>query len=151
MPGRKTPGPERCDVLPSLTFLDLAQAPHSDRGQLDLREDVIEVTFTNNEFWMTLPVAPFEAARVNEIWVSLKGTVGDLCSVYWDGEGQEFSEQCCCHYPFKPALHWQILRFRVATHPSWRGAIKGLRLYPFHGHRPAMAGTGSIRWVRLVQ
>jgi Sulfotransferase family len=139
------------DPLPSWAFLDLAQVPHSDHGQLELKENATEVSITHNDFWMALPVAPFDAATVSEIWVSLKGSVGDLCSVYWNGEGQAFSEQCCSHLPFKPGLHWQILRFRVATHPSWRGAITGLRLYPFHGHGPAMAGTGSIRCVRLVQ
>jgi len=50
----------------------MAQLEHSGDGRLDLRDDHAVVTITGPDFWIELPLEPFDAASVREIWVSLK-------------------------------------------------------------------------------
>ena len=149
----------RQDPLPSLEFrsgaLDLGRAPCSADGQVDLQPDAAEARVTGGDFWMILPLPSFDAGAVREIWVSLKGAVGDSCSVYWRGDAGDFSEERCLRLPYRGAQHWQVLRFRVAQHPLWTGSIAGLRLDPFNETgppmRPVSARSGFIRWLRLVE
>jgi hypothetical protein len=54
------------------------------------------------------------------------------------------------HAAYMPSPHWEMVSFPVHTHPEWRGTIIGLRLDLFNGHFRYNAGTGKIRWVRLV-
>lgn len=146
-------------ALPGVEFrsgaLDLERAPCSADGGLYLREDAAEARVTGDDFWIVLPLPSFDSAAVREVWVSLKGAVGDACSVYWRGDGEEFSEDRCLRLPYRGAQHWQILRFRVAHHPLWTGTIAGLRLDPFNGPAPLLgtesARSGFIRWLRLVE
>ena len=100
---------------------------------------------------MILPFETFEAGSAHEVWVSLNGAIGDVCSLYWRGPDETFSEERSIHLPFWPGMHWQVIRFRAADRPQWKGTIAGLRLDVFNIHHTGATGTGRIRWVRLME
>ena len=143
--------------LPSLEFrrgaIDLTRLVHSNDGRLEVEEEHTDVTIRGEDFWIQLPVEPFDAAAVCEIWVSAQPAVGEVCSLYWRGANNEFSEERCCHLSYRPAKHWHVFRFEVSKHPLWNGTITGLRLDLFNssGSCPAATEHGSIRWIRLVE
>ncbi len=145
-------------ATPPPATLDFREGPccerlrHSPGVRVTPGEDESEVALTTGDFWMILPVEPFDAAGVNEVWLSLRGAVGEVCSVYWRGQSEEFSEERSVHVPYYGGRHWQIVRIPVAGHPRWRGRIEELRVDPFNWREggPAAEMTAALRWLRLV-
>jgi hypothetical protein len=124
---------------------------HAAHGALRPGSDgALAVYVTGDDFWLAPPVAPFDAGRAAELWLCVRATGGDHCSVYWRGPDEAFAEERCVHRPTRPARHWQVLRCRLRGHPRWQGTVAGLRLDLFNGSGPA-AERGLLRWVRLVE
>jgi hypothetical protein len=119
-------------------------------GVLCRSDDVAIATLTGGDFWIELTPGPGRAERVAEVWVCLRGQTGDHCSVYWRAAGEAFVEERSVHVPFRPGSHWEIVRFPVAAHPLWRGALEPLRLDLFNGVVTPGA-KGEILWVRYVE
>lgn len=108
-----------------------------------------DVTVTGEDFYVELPPAPFAAPAVQEVWLCFKGRTGNLCSLYWNGPREGFSDERVVHGNYLAADHWQVMRFPVATHPRWRGTVERLRVDAFNG--PVEKGfAGQLRWLRLV-
>lgn len=103
-----------------------------------------------NNPWFTLPIDPFPAAAVREVWACVHGTVGATSSLYWHGPGEEFHETRSAHIPFYPGRHWQVVRFRLDLLKLWTGTVAGLRLDLGKGGGPSASGTFTIRWIRPV-
>ncbi|HUO29991.1 MAG TPA: hypothetical protein VMU80_12295 [Bryobacteraceae bacterium] len=131
---------------------DPARLGRSPEGQILLGEDALDVIVTSSGHGMVLPLPPFDARPVREIWVSLSGNAGDACSVYWRSRTEGFSEERSVHVDYCGGPHWQVLRFPVAKHRRWKGAVAELRLDPFHRRSmPAdVPERGSLRWVTLI-
>jgi hypothetical protein len=110
----------------------------------------LRVRLTGEDFWLILPVEPFDAAEVREVWVSLWGQAGNHCSLYWCPPGSHFAEERCLHLRHPAGRHWRVLRFRVGQHPLWRGRIGQLRLDPFNGSPSQTETPLFVRWVRAV-
>ncbi len=140
---------------PALEFrsgrIDSSRIERSADGELQLRDEYAEISTGGPDFWIILPFASFDAAAVHEVWVSLNGMIGDVCSLYWRGPDEGFAEERSIHLRFWPGLHWQVIRFRSGQHPLWKGTIAELRLDPFNVHHTGATGTGRIRWVRLLE
>lgn len=132
---------------------DAARLRCSPGGQLVPQEDAAAAVIATGDFWMIPALPAFEAAAVREIWVSMKGAVGDVCSAYWRSGHEDFSENRSMHVPYRGGLHWQVLRIPIANHPLWKGTIAELRLDPFNrtAGSPHAPQTGFIRWLRLVE
>lgn len=128
----------------------LSRIGHSSHGVLEQAEDYAIVQVRGQDFHMFLPLEEFEAAEVKEVWVSVSGGVGNICSLYWRRRNGSFDESSSMHVAHRPSPHWEMLTFPVCTHPEWRGTIKQLRLDLFNSHLRPNCGTGLIRWVRLV-
>jgi sulfotransferase famil protein len=143
------------DPVPFLQFrlgaLSPASLQCSGDGQLTLKDDHAEITVTGSDFWVILPLPVFDAVDVHEIWVSVKGVIGNICSLYWRGQNEDFSEERCLHVPYKPGPYWQVIRFGTFTHPLWTGSIAALRLDLFNSHTSDVAGTGLLRSLRAVE
>jgi hypothetical protein len=109
------------------------------------------VHLSGSDFWFLLPLQPFDAAGVKELWLCVKGGAGDTCSLYWAGPGESPGEERAIHLFYQPSQHWQIIRFSVGTHPAWCGQIHVVRLDVFNSCRGGpLDGRGEIQWVRLV-
>jgi hypothetical protein len=109
------------------------------------------VQLSGSDFWFLLPLEPFDAAGVKELWLCVKGGAGDTCSLYWAGPAESPDEDRAIHLFYQPSQHWQIIRFRVGTHPAWSGQIHVVRLDVFNSCRGgSLEGRGEIQWVRLV-
>lgn len=128
----------------------LSKIDHSSQGRLEAAADYAVVQVAGPDFHIFLPIDPFEAAEVKEVWASLSGGVGNICSLYWRRRDTDFDETCALHVPYTPAPHWGMTSFPVHTHPEWRGTITHLRLDLFNSHLRPNCGTGGLRWVRLV-
>lgn len=128
----------------------LSKIDHSSDGILEQASDYAVVNVRGPDFHIFLPFEAFEAAEVREVWASLSGGVGNICSLYWRRRDAGFDETCSLHVPYMPAPHWAMVTFPVHTHPEWRGTITHLRLDLFNSHLPPNRGIGGIRWVRLV-
>jgi len=143
------------EAYPAVEFrtgaLDVSRMEQSADGALELRQEYADVTTRGPDFWMTLPFAPFDAAAASEVWVSLNGMIGDVCSLFWRARDEGFSEDRSIHLQFFPGMHWQVIRFRAAAHALWKGAIAELRLDVFNVHHRGRIGSGRIRWVRLIE
>jgi hypothetical protein len=142
-------------VGPAVEFSRLAEGlsplPHSRDGvPAPADESGMRVTLSGEDFWVVLPLEPFQAEGVREVWVSLCGQAGDHCSLYWSPEGGDFSEERCLHLRFHPGQHWQVLRFRTGRHPLWRGTVARLRVDPFNGRPCRGEAPLWVRWVRTV-
>ena len=154
--GYPADAPPSATQLPAVEFrsgaFDPARFLCSRDGQLLPQEDASAVVVAGGDFSIILPLPAFEAAAVQEIWVSLKGAVGDVCSIYWRTGAGDFSEDRSMHLPYRGGLHWQVLRIPVANHPRWEGTVAGLRLDPFNWMKgsPDAPRTGFLRWLRLV-
>jgi len=122
-------------------------------GQIIPRENDAAAVIETGDFWIAPPLPIIEAAAVRETWVCLKGASGDLCSIYWRDAQQDFAEERSVHVPFHGGAHWQVIRFRVADHPLWKGTIAQLRFDPFNWREgaPATPQSGLIRWLRLIE
>jgi hypothetical protein len=113
-------------------------------------DGTVAVRVRGDDFWVALPRTSLPAETVREIWVSLSGDVGDLCSLYWSRAGEGFTEDRCLHVPFHPGPHWRVVRFRVGDHLHWRGTVTRLRIDPFNTRGAVEPGAGRMRWVRFV-
>lgn len=107
------------------------------------------VSVSGADFWLELLGPHFHAEAVHEIWLCVTAGRGDRFSVYWHGPRESFHESRCVHADYRPGPHWEIVRVRLAGHPLWKGRIDGLRLDLFNGE--GTVGTGTIRWVRVVE
>ena len=125
---------------------------HGSGGRLIPGEDAGEVTVTTGDFRTVLPWLSFDAGGVREIWVSVQGAVGDVCSVYWRAGGKNFEEERSVHVPYAGGRHWQVVRIPVAGHSLWKGTIGELRMDLFNWKEggPGEPATGYVRWARLV-
>jgi len=120
-------------------------------GSIFAAEECSRVTITGGDFWMIPAIAPFDSREVREIWLSVQSGAGDHCSIYWQGDGEDFSEHRCLRQPCRPAAHWQVLRFQLSRHPLWQGRIARLRVDLFNTSRATRAsGNGAVRWLRLI-
>ena len=128
----------------------LSKIDHSSHGVLEQDTDCAIAHVGGPDFHIFLPVEPFGAGEVKEVWVSLSGGVGNIASLYWRRRDTRIGESAAIHIAYTPAPHWDVLTFRVQTHSEWRGTITGLRLDLFNSHFRPNRGTGRIRWVRLV-
>ena len=90
------------------------------------------------------------ASAVAEVWLCLRGTTGDHCSLYWHAPAEPYEEGRCIHLPFRQGPHWESFRFRLDAHPLWRGTVDHLRLDLFNGAVTPGAG-GEVRWIRFVE
>ena len=124
---------------------------HSRDGSLELLPDCARVRITGPDFWMILPFAQLDAGDAAELWACIQGSAGSVTSVYWRPRFAGFSEDRSIHLPFRPARHWQTVRFDLRSHPLWKGRIAGLRLDLFNGTGRHLEGSGLVRWVRLVE
>jgi hypothetical protein len=88
--------------------------------------------------------------EVKELWLCVKGGAGDTARS--TGPALESpDEDRAIHLFYQPSQHWQIIRFRVGTHPAWSGQIHVVRLDVFNSCRGgSLEGRGEIQWVRLV-
>jgi len=68
------------------------------------------------DFWVELPLEPTPADAIAELWICLRGTTGDHCSVYWPRADGAYDQTHSIHVPFRPGWHWQIARFRLDRH-----------------------------------
>jgi hypothetical protein len=98
-----------------------------------------------------LPLEPFAAERVREVWVCLAGGAGQSMLISWRRTGQPFAEDSCACIPYHPSRHYQVMRFDLRGHKAWEGSIQELRLGLFGGaHAGFRMDHGYLRWVRLV-
>ena len=130
-----------------MLFSALTRSSH---GFLEQKEDHAVVNVTGIDFSIVLPLEAFEAASMKEVWVSVKGSIGDSFSLYWQYPGEDFAEERCMSLRYSPSPHWTVLSFPVYTHPKWKGTIAKLRLDLFNALNPPHQGRGQIRYVRLV-
>ncbi|HEY1221057.1 MAG: sulfotransferase [Bryobacteraceae bacterium] len=143
-------------AIPSVDFglggVDLGTVVTSPDGRFERSSDShAGIRLSGSDFWMILPLEPFAADEVAEIWLCVKGGAGETCSVYWAGPGESPGEDRAIHLFYQPSRHWQIIRFRVGAHPAWRGEIRVVRLDVFNSGRGGwLEGHGEIQWVRLV-
>jgi hypothetical protein len=128
----------------------LAKIDHSSDGILQPDADCAVAQVRGPDFHIFLPVEPFEAEKVKEVWVSVSGEIGDMFSLYWRRRDTRFSENARIDVAYVPSPHWSILTLPVYTHPEWKGTITELRLDLFNSHLRPHQGSGRIRWVRLV-
>jgi hypothetical protein len=122
---------------------------HSGHGAIVCREQHADVDLFGNDFWMLLPFEDLDANEVSEIWLCVRGEVGDHCSVYWRKCHESFAEERCIHVPFNGGAHWQIVRFQMRRHPAWLGAVHQLRLDVLNDARE-VSGCAQLRWVRIM-
>jgi hypothetical protein len=132
--------------------LDPSSLSCSSHGHFEEQDDgeAALVNVVGGDFWIILPIVPFEAERVKEVWVSVRGEIGDVFSLYFHGSNQDFSEERCLTQMYRPSPHWTVLSFPVHMHHEWRGIVSQLRLDLFNSINSAHRGRGQIRWVRLV-
>jgi Sulfotransferase family len=130
--------------------LKLSKIDHSSHGLLEQGTESTIVHVRGPDFHLFLPVEPFEAKQVKEVWASVREGAGTICSLYWCRRDSRFGEGSVLNVPYAPSVHWEMLTFPVASHPEWHGTITGLRLDLFNSHLRPNIGTGRIRWVRLV-
>ena len=142
-------------IWPAVEFPRLqetvTQLTHSDDGTPEpAGENGMGVRLVGEDFWVILPVDPFEAAEVREVWVSFCGQAGHQCSLYWCPPDSHFGEERCIHLYYETGAHWRVVRFRVGQHPLWQGTIGKLRLDPFNGPPCGAETPLFVRWVRAV-
>lgn len=130
--------------------VSLRKIDHSSDGILEQAADWAVAQVGGPDFHIFLPVEPFEAAEVKEVWVSISGQIGDFFSLYWCRRDARFSENARIDVPYTPSRHWSVLTVPVHVHPEWKGTIKSLRLDLFNSHLRPHKGIGRLRWVRLV-
>jgi hypothetical protein len=129
---------------------DLRRLEHSSDGVLEQSADCAVARVKGPDFYITLPVEPFPAKAIRELWICVKGEIGSVMSLYWRGRDRKFAETSAIHVPYRPAQHWSVLVLPTATHPEWKDEITELRLDLFNSFDKPHKGTGYIRWVQLV-
>jgi hypothetical protein len=113
-------------------------------------EDGLAIRLQGDDFFVMLPPNELEAASIHECWLTVHGQAGTHCSVYWAGPGEAFSETRALHVPFFPASHWQVVRFRLRSHPEWKGAIRRIRFDVCNGGVILADSMIRLRSIRLV-
>jgi hypothetical protein len=108
------------------------------------------VEIKDADFYVHLPVDPFDAAQVQALWVSARAPLGDHCSAYWRRQGEYFSEERVVHLRYFPGGQWRVFQFEFTGHPQWSGQIAELRLDLFNFRESMVPGQGEISWFRLV-
>lgn len=133
--------------------INLAQLSHSQPGSLQQEAEYAVAHVQGPSFHLVLPIVPFAAQEVKEIWICVSGSVGKIFSLYWRRRDSQFSEIAAIHLAHLPSPHWRLLTFPVQTHSEWKGEIAQLRLHLFNSNAndAQNVGTGRIRWVRLVR
>jgi hypothetical protein len=121
---------------------DGTTAPTADGG--------LAVTVLGDDFWVESAPTSFSAREVSEVWVWSAVTPASTAAPYWRGAREAFAETSSVRLPFRPGGHWQIVCFRPAGHPRWRGTVAQLRLDLFNDAVEPGRG-GEVRWVRLVE
>ena len=129
---------------------DCRRLDHSPDGVLEQGTDCAVARVKGPDFYVNLQVEPFPATAIKELWICVRGEIGNVMSLYWRGRHTQFSENSAIHVPYRPAPHWSVLVFPAATHPEWKGEITELRLDLFNSVSKPHSGTGYIRWVQLV-
>ena len=137
------------DVRPAEAIVPGPEMRCSSDGSVTSTATGALVQVWGEDFWVELPLEPTPADAIAELWICLRGTTGNLCSVYWPRADGAYDETHSIHVPFRPGWHWQIVRFRVGRHPRWQGVLSHLRLDLFNG--TTTPGTGEVRWVRIVE
>jgi hypothetical protein len=137
--------PGRRDVA-----IDLLQ--HSADGRLISKSNGAVVEVEGSDFWIILPFETFDAHEVKEVWVSIRGEIGDVFSLYWKAHDTDFSESRSLHVDYSPLGGGGscVFAFRVYEHAGWSGTISQVRLDLFNSTHTPHRGRGFIRWVRLV-
>lgn len=137
------------DVRPAEAIVPGPEMRCSSDGSVTSTATGALVQVWGEDFWVELPLEPTPADAIAELWICLRGTTGNHCSVYWPRADGAYDETHSIHVPFRPGSHWQIVRFRVDRHPLWQGVLSHLRLDLFNG--TTTPGTGEVRWVRIVE
>jgi|CZKN01.1.fsa_nt_gi hypothetical protein len=154
--GYPTGPPADHTTIPAIDFglggVDLGTLVTSPDGRFERSSDGhASIHLSGSDFWMVLPLEPFEANEVTEIWLCVKGGAGETSSIYWAGPGESLGPDRAIHLFYQPSQHWQTIRFRVGAHPAWRGDIHLVRLDVFNSGRGGrLEGQGKVQWVRLV-
>ena len=130
--------------------IKLSDLSCSGDGAMIQEQDGAVVKIRGVDFWVVLPLEPFSAQEVREIWISIRGDIGDVFSLYWRSEFTNFSENKVWHLRYCPWIGACVLSFPVHEHPEWKGTIYKLRLDLFNSVKAPHKGKGFIRWVRLV-
>jgi hypothetical protein len=132
-------------------FKDLPAATTiSGDGRLVPQEDRTIVEITGPDFWVNLPLGPFDASEVRALWLAACAPLGDHCSVYWRRPGEFFSEERVVHYRYFPGRQWRVFQFDFAAHPLWSGTIAELRIDLFNFSEQVNSGSGEVTWFRLI-
>jgi len=130
--------------------IDLSTLSCSADGSLEPGSECAVVDIRGIDFWVILPFDSFEARTIKEVWLSVRGDIGKVFSLYWHGPSDGFSEERCMTLGYVPSPGWSVLSFPVHSHPQWQGTVSQLRLDLFNAASPPHRGHGQIRWVRLV-
>ena len=133
------------DVRPAEAIVPGPEMRCSSDGSVTSTVTGALVQVWGEDFWVELPLEPTPADAIAELWICLRGTTGDHCSVYWPRADGAYDQTHSIHVPFRPGWHWQIARFRLDRHPLWQGMLSHLRLDLFNG--TTTPGTGEVRWV----
>jgi hypothetical protein len=136
-----------------LDFSEASTPPSaiSGHGGIQFDAGLAHVTVEGCDFWFIPSIEAFDAESVTNIWVCVSGGVGNHCSVYWRGPGQDFSEERSFHVAYIPAQAWRVLDFAVQDHGLWQGRIEEIRLDIFNFSSPDCRGEGLIKWMRLLR
>ena len=129
---------------------DLATLPCSAHGSLTQAQEGAIVEIDGVDYWIILPLEPFPAGDVKQVWVSVRGEIEGTFSLYWRDRNSNFSENRVINIGYSPLTGACVLVFPVCEHPEWRGGIFQLRLDLFNSAHVPHRGKGFIRWVRLV-
>jgi len=124
-------------------------------GGLRERPDDVQIDLKGPGFWMTVPVQPFEAKTINQIWLSFNAELDGTVALYWRAEQMDFAEIRSLKLGYSASAQWWVLSFPVQSHPEWKGTIYQLRIN-FSNPSPSNRTTsphgakGYIRWIRLI-
>lgn len=129
---------------------DVRRLDHSPDGVLEQGTDCAIARVKGPDFYVILPVEPFPASAIRELWICVKGEIGNVMSLYWRRRDTQFAESSVLHIPYRPWPHWSVLVIPTATHPEWKGEIAELRLDLFNSLMKPHKGIGYIRWAQLV-
>jgi Sulfotransferase family len=129
---------------------ELSTIPCSADGSLSPAQEGAIVDVDGVDYWIILPLEPFAAEDVKQVWVSVRGEIEGTFSLYWRSRDSNFSENRVINVGYSPLSGASVLVFPVHEHPEWKNTIFQLRLDLFNSVQAPHRGRGFIRWVRLV-
>ncbi len=145
--------------LSRAAMVNLPTSP-SEHGKMTLEEDCARIDVWDTDYWFDLPARGFDTSVVDHIWICLREGAGNVCTVYWRGSEEEFSEDRAFHVEYRAQGAWRILDFPVYRHRNWRGTVAAIRIDLFNravsgfgrglSESPECRGTGYLRWVRIM-